>query len=388
VIGGVHASLNPDSVIQDGYDALCVGEGEYPMLELVAQLEQCKVPAGIPNMWFRHGDKIEKNPTMSFIADLNSLQLPDREMWEEWVIEDAEEKRSLLLGRGCPFECTYCCNHALRKISNGRYVRYRGPENITAEIAYLINRFPKTVEVYLEIETACSNRNWFFSVCEELESLNRTLSRPLSFGVNFRITPRADLESLFAACKRANFRFINIGLESGSERVRRDILKRNYSNQDVSTAVMQARKNGLGVSLFNLIGIPGETLNDFWETIKVNRLCQPDWHSLSIFFPYPGTKLYTICKEMGLLTESLSCRRERTEASLDLPGFSRRQIRNCYIWFDFYVYRGFKPFYLLLAIVLSRAVKSRPYVWKAWRRLSRSPFIHAIKKPYIRLVAK
>lgn len=69
---------------------------------------------------------------------------------------------------------------------------------------------------------------------------------------------------------------VKIGLESGSERIRREILKRNYSNKDIIDAVSLARKYGLKVFFYNLMGIPGETLNDFKETIGINRICLPD----------------------------------------------------------------------------------------------------------------
>lgn len=109
-----------------------------------------------------------------------------------------------------------------------------------------------------------------------------------------------------AVFRKANFRFVNIGVESGSERVRREILRRNYSNNDVINFVKLARKHDLQVAFFNLIGIPGETLADFKETIEINRKCKPEWVLPSIFFPYPGSDLYFSCKKQGLLEKPSS----------------------------------------------------------------------------------
>jgi len=46
-----------------------------------------------------------------------------------------------------------------------------------------------------------------------------------------------------------------------------------------------------------MIGIPGETIKDFKETIKICRICQPKEVLEYIFYPYPGTYLYELCKK-------------------------------------------------------------------------------------------
>ena len=134
LIGGPHVSLNTDGVL-DIFDALCIGEGEQPTLELVERLDAGKKPSGIKNLWFRDSDGvIEKNPIRPFQQDLDSLPWPDRDMWARWIAETPIQRLSLVMGRGCPFECTYCCNHALKKITDGNYVRLRSVENIIKEI--------------------------------------------------------------------------------------------------------------------------------------------------------------------------------------------------------------------------------------------------------------
>ena len=62
IIGGVHATLNPSEVITDSFDAVCIGEGEYPILELCRQIEANAIPHGIANLWIKSPDgRIEKN---------------------------------------------------------------------------------------------------------------------------------------------------------------------------------------------------------------------------------------------------------------------------------------------------------------------------------------
>ncbi len=380
VAGGPHVSLNPEEVIKHSFDALCVGEGEFPVSELVANIGQGETRFSIFNMWIKHNSDVVKNPTRPFLQDIDSLPFPDRKMWIEWIDPDNKDfQYPILLGRGCPHLCTYCSNHALRKIASDKYVRMRSVDNVMQEINEVISTFPKVREIYFEVETIGVNRKWAFELCYNLEKLNSHLKKPLSFGVNLRITQNADYSELFAVFKRSNFRFINIGLESGSERIRREVLKRNYSNEDVIRTVQQAKKYGIEVSFFNLIGIPGETFNDFMETVEMNRKCQPNRHMTSIFYPYPGTELYSFCKAQGLIGESFFDEVERTKAVLNLPGFSEKEIQRCFTMFDYYIYKGHKPLYVLLIKLLISKMKSYYYFSYLLKSVASISFLKRLK---------
>lgn len=379
--GGPHVSLNPEECIKDSFDALCVGEGEDAVLELVTQLESGTKPSKIPNLWIKTGGAIEKNPPRPFLPNLDRLPFPDRAMWQEWI-QEPDSVFPLLLGRGCPFLCTYCCNHALRKLADGEYVRQRSTANIMAEIKEILADYPKAREIYFEIESFGVNKAWAVELCSKLKELNSRLSPPLSFAVNLRITPNLELEELFSKMKEAGFEFVNIGLESGSERVRKEILKRDYSNGDFLKIVNLARKKGLKIVLYVLIGIPGETLEDFKETIKLSRSCLPDYADLSIFFPYPGTELYLSAQDKGLLQGDLNTERERVLAVLDLPNFTKKQITSNYVWFGYNVYQGYKAGYKLLLITLRNKINSTPWLYSIFSGvISYLPWIYnALKR--------
>ncbi len=229
-----------------------------------------------------------------------------------------ENNVSILLGKGCPYSCTYCCNHALRKITNGNYVRFRSPRNIIEEIQLVHEEYPIEKSIYLEVESFNVNNEWAIEVCNEIEKYNKSLDTPLSFGLNIRITPNANFDILFEACRKANISHFNIGLESGSERVRKDILKRNYSNDDVIKTTDLAKKYKLNYNFYVMIGIPGETIEDLKETIKICRICQPKEVLEYIFYPYPGTDLYRLCEKMNLLNEKMDTGMERRQAILNL----------------------------------------------------------------------
>lgn len=380
LLGGCHVSLNAEDSMLDIFDALCIGEGEYPVFELVEQMKIGAWPTGIANLWIRKDQRIEKNPVRPLIENLDQLPFPDRDMWVPWVDEEPGAKLSIMLGRGCPFECTYCCNYALKNVSKGNYVRLRTPEKIIAELKEMIEKYPWHHEVYLEVESFGLDRNWAMELCEQLKGFNESRKVPLSFGVNLRIAKDPIPASFYAACKRANIEYLNIGLESGSERVRRESLGRYYSNEEFFTTVSAARGNGLKIRIYNMIGIPGETVYDFQQTMDVNKKCMPENHITSIFYPYPGTKLYSICVKMGLLRKNSKSKMERLQPVIDLPGFSRRQVTKAFILFDFHLYLGKKSWLKLILRIVGLYFRMNPYRNLMFHKIVKLPPIKKLRQ--------
>jgi len=383
IIGGPHATLNPDKVVKDSFDAICIGEGEESMLELANMLQKNEFPSNIKNLWIKKGSIIEKNQMAPFYEKLDLLPFPDRTMWEEYIDYKPnflKNNISVLIGRGCPFSCPYCCNHAFRKITDGNYVRFRSPRKIIEEIQLVHEEYPLEKNIYLEVESFNLNNEWAIEVCNEIEKYNGSLDTPLSFGSNIRIIPNANFEPLFEACRKANISHFNIGLESGSERVRKDILKRNYSNDDVIKITDLAKKYKLNYNFHVMIGIPGETIEDFKETIKICRICQPKEVLDYIFYPYPGTDLYRLCEKMNLLNEKMDTGMERREAIFNLPGFSKKQIQKSYIWFNYNVYKSYKSRIKLILKTIIKLLRSNSFIILILSKFFNSHFMIKLKK--------
>lgn len=377
--GGAHPTLSPDEVIEGPFDAICIGEGEHAMLEIVTGLESGEIPWETLNCWFKRENRIIKNPTRPFRQNLDEFPFPDREIWFEWINESLDARFSILLGRGCPFECTYCSNHALRRTASGKYVRFRSPQNILDEIKYLHEHYPSKRDYFLEVETFNVNKKWVFELCRELKTYNDGLDQKLTFGTNIRITPKADFDQLFAACVKAGIRNFTVGLESGSERVRKEIMKRIYSNEDVVGMAKQAKKHGCAFTFQNMIGLPTETEDEFKETVELNRICQPNRYFLSMFYPYPGTDLARMTKEMGLLSEAPRSRKERTSSSLSLPTFPAHRLRKRYLSFEYDVYKGKKPLYKIVAVTLIRRLNSNRILGHVLAGIKRLRFVQFMK---------
>jgi len=378
LIGGVHASLQAETVAHDLWDAVCVGEGEHATADLIAQLEAGRTPHGIPNLWFKRADgTVEKNACREYLQSLDEQPFPDREMWHPWVRPDGFSRHVIQPSRGCPYQCTYCSNHALRKLAGGKYVRLRSPEAIIRELAEIRKRYPAATGVYLQSETIAVNIKWLTELSRRIRTFNDSPAPPLTFACNFRVAPPLVTDEVFDALAWANVRTVEIGLESGSERIRCEVLRRDYSNEDFYKAVALARQRGMRVNVYNLIGIPGETPADHEETIAVNHRVCPDRSLTSIFFPYPGTDLHRQCEQQGLIQDSAGFTVERKVASLDLPTFRRREIQRAYDWFEFHVYRGHRPLHFRMRKVIRNKIDAHPWVFHFFMRML--PLWHALR---------
>jgi len=118
ICGGIHPTIGPEEAIRtDGIDMICRGEGEGPLTELCWRLENREDISDIPNLWIKRNDAIIRNSLRPVVEDLDTLPFVDRTIFSHQdLICERQGKGNFMASRGCPFECTYCCNHLLRRI--------------------------------------------------------------------------------------------------------------------------------------------------------------------------------------------------------------------------------------------------------------------------------
>lgn len=300
VVGGTHPTLVPEQVVKSpDWDAVCVGEGEYPLLDLVTALEAGRDFADTPNLWLHRGDQVIRNPLRPLLANLDELPFPDRELFRfDELLAANDGWVDLMAGRGCPYGCSYCCNPGLRERFKGlgKYVRFRSVENVLSEIRFLASSYKiKTLNFQDDVFTL--DRDWVLQFCEQYAK-----EFVFPFWINTRVERITD-EGMVAALARAGCRGVRIGIESGNETLRAEILKRRMSNEEIRQAFVLAHKYGLDVYTCNMLGIPGETAEMIEETIALNRQLEPAGLQFSVFYPYPMTELYDVCVREGYLPQ-------------------------------------------------------------------------------------
>ncbi|MFC1454165.1 B12-binding domain-containing radical SAM protein [Verrucomicrobiota bacterium] len=344
ILGGQHATLAPECLEEiEGLDAVCIGEGEHALLELAdslaARQESKQLDYTIKNIWFKTGGKIIRNETRPFIENLNSLPFPDRELFDYQKIIDSDFSTALFMfSRGCPYDCTFCSNHALRQKQPGRYVRFRSVESALSEIRQVTSSY-RMQTLYFNDDCFTAQKSFLNEFCARY---------PREFKLPFDINARPETlnNDICRRLKEAGCRRVSIGIENGSERFRRETLGRKQSNEKIVEAFTSCKRAGLKTKSFNIVGFPYETPEIFQETVALNRLIQPDSVIIGVFEPYPGTKLAEVCLKEGFISTEMAdaCFVGRRDTALNMPQFPRREILQCFRTFACQVYRNNAPF--------------------------------------------
>ena len=143
VCGGAHPTLKPDSILEvPDLDAIVIGEGEYPLLELANSLKNKDDLESIKSLWFRKNGKIITNPVRPLIEDLNSLPFPDKNSLDyQKVLDRSKGVNRFIFSRGCTFKCSYCSNEALSEVypNKNKYYRFIEPKIAIEQITNAIN---------------------------------------------------------------------------------------------------------------------------------------------------------------------------------------------------------------------------------------------------------
>lgn len=352
ILGGPHPTICPEESIKlEGVSGICVGEGEYPLLELVTALENNKPYRGIKNLWFKEDKKIIKNEIRELIQDLDSLPMEDRELFDfqKMIDKRTNHRVEIMATRGCPFNCSYCINHRLSKIysGKGRYVRFRSPENVIQEMQNILSAYKNVERFTFHDDTFTLDKQWLRKF---LILYKGKINLP--YTCNGRI--HCFDEEIAKLLKWSGCTTVGFGIETGNPHLRNNILKRNMTDEHILTTFKAAKKHRLRTHAFNMIGIPFETEKTIKETIKLNRKTKTDEMFVSIFRPLPGTDIYDLCKKKGFeLEESKSHSYFANTYSLIQPTIDKKTIE--------YYFRMFrwKVQYPLLSLFVSPLVRMK-----------------------------
>ncbi|MBN1289449.1 MAG: cobalamin-dependent protein [Actinobacteria bacterium] len=318
--GGVHPTIAPeDTISAEEIDFACVGEGEGVILDLCDALEEGTPLEKIKGLWGKQGARQFRNAPRPLICDLDSLPFPDRTIFHDINMAPNQKKRlTVMASRGCPFNCSYCCNHALKRVypNPDRYTRFRSPDNVVREIEQELGRNPDFDTVRFDDDILALNRAW-------LKEFSETYR--LRIGKPYICNARADLlnDNSVRLLAESGCSTIAIGVESGNLWLRKNVLQRSMTDETIYRAFRLCREYGIKTVSLNMIGFPHETVEMALDTVKMNARIDPDLAQVTTLHPFPNTNIYDICKKNGMLGDSSTDTLFSGKSELELDKMSR-----------------------------------------------------------------
>jgi anaerobic magnesium-protoporphyrin IX monomethyl ester cyclase len=314
IMGGPHISIKSEEVLKicSEVDFLVRGEGEETILELIKVIstrwgDKNATFYDIKGISYRQNGNIIHNPQRGFISSLDSLPFPARDLLVNKDSYNSEDMGLLMTSRGCPYSCSYCATSIWE-----RKTRYRSVDNVINEIKLVIDKYG-TPQITFKDDSFTVNRKRVLELCDMLikEKID------ISWDCNTRVN-HID-EEMLKKMKKAGCSNIKVGIETGSERILK-LMNKKITFDQCRKAAKLFRKVGIHWTGYFMMGLPSETKEDVYATLKFMKELEPDYASLSVYEPFPGTDLFNIGVEKGLV------QRERT-----LDDFYTISPKYCYI---------------------------------------------------------
>lgn len=302
IFGGLHPSALPEIVLRDGaVDFVCRGEGEETIVELAEALEAGRDVRGIRNLGWREDGEVRLNPLRPLIADLDSLPFPRRDHF--YRAGAFKTMLHVLTARGCPFSCTYCVNSFLhdklyKELPGGSpLVRQRSPENVIAEIRDAAARWPID-HIFFVDEVLITRKEWLRRFLDLYRKECRGIT--FSFSYHHRFMD-ADIARWLA---ETGATFAQGAIETADPDLRRGVLGRTDTDEEILRAMNLLRSAGIKVSTSAIFGIPRETARSRWETVRLVEDSRPDMLNTYMLYPFPGTGISDLARAEGYLSDA------------------------------------------------------------------------------------
>lgn len=294
VAGGVHATALPKEILNEikelDYD--CVGEGEYTIIELADYLSGDKKISEIDGLVYRQGTDIIVNRPRSFEMELDKIPPPARHLlpMDKYSLTASRTKGvgycpTLIIARGCPFNCYYC-SHPF-----GRSFRHHSVDRIISEVKDLIDHYGIN-QMNLEADTLTADKKFLMDLCQGL--IDAGISRKVKWTCESRVDT-IDQEML-GKMKEAGCWQISYGVESGVPRLL-EIINKGETLEQFEKIFKLTQQVGITIRGFFMLGLPTETIEESWQTINFAKKLNPLWAQFTITIPYPGTPLFEMLKQ-------------------------------------------------------------------------------------------
>jgi anaerobic magnesium-protoporphyrin IX monomethyl ester cyclase len=305
VCGGPYPTMSPEDVLSvDGVDAVCIGEGDDAVVELTEALGKKKDYLDIKNIWFKDNrGTIVKNRLRPF-KDLNELPAEDKELFDlDKLLKLKNYQLEVMLGRGCIYQCAYCINKSYldkykelceRLVIAKDYVRIKDTDIVIKEIK-------ETCRSHPEIKKIAFIDDNFLMYTDQAKDFFKKYKDEIALPFVCNANPLSFDSSRGWLLKESGCDDIRFGVESGSERIKREIMKRPVTNRHVIKSFKITKELSLMTSSFNMVGLPTETRDEVLETLRLNAAIMPDTVKVMTFYPFKNTPIYDLCEKLNLI---------------------------------------------------------------------------------------
>jgi radical SAM superfamily enzyme YgiQ (UPF0313 family) len=300
IVGGPHTTFFPEMIENPDIDYICQGEGEYALLDLLEAMQNDPDSIKkIPNIWSKGSSgEIYKNEVRQF-AGLDDLPAPDFTIYTKYkyLIPYNRDMYPVITGRGCPYNCSYCFNKTYKDLYSGKgtYLRKRIPENFVQDLLDAKRKYDIRKINFID-DSFFSFPSW---LREFAELYKKDLNLP--FFINTEATQVK--EEYVRRVKEMGCICVRMGVETGNELLRKSVLNKKVSNDQIRNAAKLIKSYGIKLTTFNILGLPSETLENALETYKLNKEIESDFICCTIMQPFPGTELAKFVKKKGFLED-------------------------------------------------------------------------------------
>lgn len=270
IVGGIHPTLYPEIITDEGIDFVYRGEGGYPLADLIKRLSKNSDFTKISNLWVKKKGKVYKNKVGYTSTNLNKLPFPDRELYLKHApfLAKLWPSTAIMAGRGCPHSCSFCFNAIFRSIYGKRkYIRQRAVKNILAEVLYLKIKHDM---LRLSFVDEHFDKEW-------LE--NFLLHYPKELRIPFVINVRIDLldDNLIYALKKSGCIGVRCGIETYNRMRRMRLFNKNLSNQKILSVANILKKHNLQLLTYYIYGFgSGKKEDEIRKILQFNKKVKAD----------------------------------------------------------------------------------------------------------------
>jgi len=296
ICGGIHPTSLPEETIkQDCFDMLCLGEGEGAMEDLLQRMREKRSYNDVKNLWVKDASgHIHKNDKRPLIRPLESLPAPDKTLFAKYGA--LTSRIMIMTTRGCPFACTFCVNSFRNATYAGEvYLRQRSVKHVIDDLKKLVKTYkPKYIK--FEDDVFAFNQRW-------LNEFKIAYRKHINIPFRCTITPSTAKDEILQSLKEAGCELVCMGVQSGNEKIRTKLLHRRHTDEIIIAAAQKIKKHGIKLQADFIFGFPEETPEDMWSSYELNEKLDAYNTSSYVFYPYPKTALADYSLKHGFLTK-------------------------------------------------------------------------------------